>query len=536
MSFDGMQFIALDDAASSDYEPLDALTEVGIAQNAEWLDDHGHAVVWSPRSRATYDQAAFLGHRPYVSCDWSTILCVPWLVQPGLEELTTLLDVRVSDTEEAGLGAQLHAELAGFSRAPQSNAPTASSGNTATLTYTWQPRELAISARVPEPTLRPTPVRNAVVTDLRVWHRGAVGAAVRATASLNYYTELGGRFVGVNDNHLINAQSGVRPNKDDANCYAVRDITGADHDILRALRTTGPNTEFFDVRPRSNESGFEPPVQIATPISIRPIAYTQVRAVQVRERFGLVDVPRSRYTPHRIIEAGDSTTVVRAVRAVADRARPLWIGPEGSSVSPESAPTGYGFKFERVTANAAYQSWLRIPLWPRRTQALRLLLNVVPVWRNSAWRASNLAPEQLAERAGLLTWDFELVARQYQDGSATPAPLASQVLTDVQLTHYPTCNTAHSALLRSELLFESWLASETVPWKEGQLYREDLTLVQRLDLTLDGLPTPDLPWTLELRARADAASGVWPDGPSAAQNPPLSDLQLLCVGATLWEV
>lgn len=519
-SFDGTDFTALDEAATAPNAPLDTFVEQALRSSLVYLDSYGHGCAWTPRSRGSAD-TDLGGWRPYTSADWTTILHVPWLVQPGLGAIEASI-LRALDVQSASASGYLFSlEIAGL-----------------------VDREAVISAEACDGELETTllevtpklTVQAAQVLPLTLWGRGRFVSgdetASQPMDEVQTPEDGQGAIIGTNPNTLIEAPTTARPSATDDGVRALRlpgvspgpGAPAATVDILWAWSDTTPDVGLLEYY------GTGAPVTYAN-VSARtyPLGYAQIRSVAVVERFERVELRRERYLPRAVVEAADTQRSLYEQRQVVTRARPVFIGPQGTTIDPELGnATGYGPRFERVAGSSSATAWLAIPLDLRTIDPqVRILLHVVPIVRDSGWTDPD-------EGARPVRWEI---------GGEVLEPEAGDTLggNDAQYdtTCFPTCRNPTYPFLTQEARLED-TTQFNLSFKEGQLFQSDINLVQLIDLTLDVTYDPAdysgfSPY-LSVTARLPVTPGDKLPGDAAITAPSLADYELVCVGVTVWEV
>jgi hypothetical protein len=514
-SFDGTGFVGMNEDAVDDNQPLDVFVELAHRNNLIWLDSEGHACTWTPRAE---DSAGVFkevnGQRAYTSVGWSSILHVPWLVQPGLSEIEVdVLGVANAQATSTTLATQAYLELGPLITKPP-----------VPELYT-QVDDLKVF-RITRPTQ--IAAQGDVILPLTLWQRGLVGTqdVQRSTIMDNVDMEANAGAVLAGGTSLFEPYTTTRPGgaDDHVRCVEFPGFTQRS-DILFATQIGGAP---YAIVHHNGANTFY--VNDNLEAKTYMLGYMQVRSAQVRQRFSRVELRRERYLPQATVEAVDSQRHLVDARTVAGRARPVFIGPVGKTAPPEDGNTpGWGTRFTRVAGNAAFQPFERCPLDLRTDRPdVRLLMHVIPVIRGTGVLG---APTDLEVETN---WEIEVEARlPFGGGSLGTATDTFKLKSWATLIHggFP--------FFSMERRLE--LASQNIPFKEGQLFEADLPFVQTLDLTIPGViyePSVEVGFPAELITRARLA-GLPPVGaPSDAAfvTPVLSSFCLVCVGYTVWEV
>lgn len=147
--------------------------------------------------------------------------------------------------------------------------------------------------------------------------------------------------------------------------------------------------------------------------------------------------------------------------------------------------------------------------------------------------------DELDAKCGSARWVLDVSVRQYQDGSTLPVELVSAQSEEIELLHYPTDSSGRWTALLQERVRAVEDGIDGYTYKEGQLYEEDLSLLQRLELTLDvpyDVATDTRPVLVRVGVRYVTGSQVRQiEPPDVASIDEASDIALVCVGATIWE-
>jgi hypothetical protein len=522
MSFDASEFVALhDDAVDADY-PLDSYTDAALRSNQEWIDTHGHQISWCPRAWNTDSMTTYTGHRPYASIDWSTLLCVPWITQAGRNGFTVQMEHRCSDEHGDTVSSKTRINLGDLFDL-ETVTPTTSA------TYTWQDRERSLT--------HAKPIEQTRIEDLIIWQKSDRSDTNILTDANVTEIFVGGAFAS-NTNGLFELASGTLPNSTDQHVqvFYCRD-DGTEYDILHSYDVDASNGYAW-VRPRNTYR------DLVSNTATRPLGYLQIRSIQISETFTTSQPAADRFLPQVTVEGRDEVSHALSLSRTASRWRPIFIGPIGTPFGVELFPTGYGRRFDYCDGNTIEEQIVTIPISPRHTAPqLKILMNVIPIWRDSGHETSLETTNDIVEAAGEAAWTMYATVSQYQDGSPSPTAITSASLTQT-MPAYPTCFSPGSAFLTQEQVFDGLtVLTESIaaswPYKEGQLFEEDLVLMERIeiDLTLTGYdPSTDPePLILELGAEVDISGFDFPDPPNGTSSVSASDLRLIVVGYTVWE-
>jgi hypothetical protein len=530
MSYDGSTYIALHDDLVEPDQPLDSFVEMALRNNQIYIDEHGHQISWTPRCWDADNMVAYTGHRPYASVAESTIMYIPWIVQEGLSDFQIQMEHRVSNEHTPSVdfvnAVNFRMELDGLRGGGAISSTTGSS-------YTWQPR--------PQTLLSFTTRRDTRIAPFTIWQKGLADEDTDIdTDSVVSTFSLGGRLL-INTNALFDKASGTLPSASDQHVQIFKgEDTGTIADLLDT-RDLGGGTSYAIARPQASFSEFEGNG------TLHPLGYIQVRSIQISESFDRTgDTPdASRFLPQRTAEGRDEVSHALSQSITASRWRPLFVGPVGERQGAEVYPTGYGRKFETLAGSASAQPFFTCPINPRYpAPTIRLLAYVIGVWSGSGHEVSILSPEQLREATGQAEWTLTASVRRYEDGSATPVSLGAKTLTQV-VDVAPSALTPTSPFLTQEAVIDgaslgmgslpaSW------PYKEGQLFEEDIGLVDLIDISLDlstyDPSTLDVPLIFSLTGTCSTTGFDYPAPPGGAiPSVGAGDLRLVCVGYTIWE-
>jgi hypothetical protein len=521
--YDGSNFCALDSEAVSGDQPLDTFLDNALRSNGVWLASRGSQVTWAPHVAVSSDPSDGTGARPYASADWSSVLNVPWLIQPHLRGVTVAGVVRSAGEDGSTPSAaplvttRLQLPALGLEREE-------SVTNTESTTPQFIARTFG-ELEVPQEVVAP------FVTDLRLEARSrSYGPPLRT------YTAPGtlpnpGALIAVAGTYDDASAGMVRPNDDTPHLFVtdVPDSEGVRHDHLAAfggdtvlVRTLGGRLR------QSGPSG-----------ELRRLSYLQVRSLELTERYDGAEavLSRGRYRPGRVVEGADEIAHALVNRRVHDRARCIWVGPRGhdSSDTIFNRVNGYGPRFARLSAepDGSPHQWFRASGYlDRDNGAVRMLVNALPT--HASHSGGILTMEGLREASATAVWVFELEVLQYQDGALEPVVVGGGSV-ELELTHWPLESSGTWAALASERWLEVNKAApdESHPYKEGQLFAEDYGLLQLVDVrapvTLSG--SSDTPVMLRMVATLDTSSVRF-----GSDNGDTADLRLTNTGATAWEV
>ena len=525
MSFDGSEFIALDEDAVADNEALDTFVDNSIRSNISALRQMGHQVTWTPRSYDADDPNQALRIRPYASRARSSILSVPWIVQNGQDGVSLTLHYRCADEQAEGLSCFGYASLVGVADT------RFSISNTDGLTPEWRTLEPSIELN--------EGFEGEVYTDLRVEQEGDLGGQILQSVVSHNVTTGGGIITASGAaNELLRHNGSNYPDSDDRHVqvFENQDESGQIYDIL----WTSNGSNKGAVRPT-----FTGPYDTPTDTCrTRAIGYTQVRSIEVHSTWeGETDLrPQKRYEPQRIVEGRDEIVHALALDKTYRRKRCLWIGPNGNLGDTELGwYSGYGPKHARITGNtSSAQVFFPASIVPKTdSPKILVLLNLLATYAPSVTGGiiqNTNTSEALEAATGFAEWTLTADVDRFSDGSSTPSSVASGDI-DLELTHYPQLATPLYPCLQTELLYKAQLdgSNDEWPYKEGQLFEEDHTLIQKVAIEVNLSshdPTSNLdPYVLTL----SGLTGDLRQFP-LTETVTASDLVLTVTGCTIWEV
>ena len=520
--YEGGSFCAINNEALSADQPLDTFIDNALRSNSIWILNHGSQVSYTSKSRHSDDLDSSDGIRPFASLDYSSVLNVPWIYQPDLTSIDVSMIARVAgdDGSDPSGASKVTVRLS----APALDAETVEDlANTDDSTPEFQGvtlSPLTIERELTAPFLG----------DLRLDLRSEVyGLTTASSASLGI---LGGSRVRGTTNFYRDSDSGVvRPDTTDLHIQ----ITEApDDEGLRYDHLGATDDETMRVRPSGGST-----ILAESPDGARRrrLSYLQLRGLEIRETFdGSAGVlPGERYRALKPVEGQESSSHALANRAAARRWKCVHVGPQGdiNADSDPNWPDGYGYRFERLLSpnGASYDNLtLHSYMSDFSDPTIRVLMHLVPI--HKAYTVNSLDFGSLLENSSDCNWTFRVSVHQYQSNLA-PVELVSKDFTDVPLVHYPLDGRGLSAFLLTERHLQLGKAGGSQPYKEGQLFKEDLSLLQRFDFSLEvPLTQPDeRALIVRVDAQPDDSSIVWGNG--EANN--ISDLGLVLTGTTTWE-
>jgi hypothetical protein len=527
----GERYLGLDDSVTrrgaGGCRPSGVFVAQGMRSDQLFLARRGSQVSWTPLCTDSADDDT-TGHRPHASSSWSSVLCIPWIVQPGLKgiELTHHSKVGVAG------GAQpiVYQSLRLLGLSPQVTQPVSATGALSQQDVTCE---------------LPTRASRRLVTSL-VWEiKCGVGDVIDQTSGQGAALSLNRLDAGSSDPTFYrDLRSGAHPSTSDLGLQVSLDSTADgvsqqayDHIYTREgeLYTTPWDARRMTVR---SAGVVRPPGRITRSY----LAYMQTRGCELIERFDpdVIIRPRERYLARQPIEARDELAHLLAIRAIHTRARCRWVGPIGERVlgEPERAlwPNGYIRRHPRAQHFGASDPnvlfWASVQLCTKNPR-ITVLLNLLGVQLAELVAADRA---ELDSKAGSARWVLDVKVAQYQDGSDTPITLTTAQTVETELLHHPTDSSGQwTALLQERVRAVESLDGYT--YREGQLYEEDYSLLQRLELTLDVPfdPAGATPHPVLVRVGVKYVSGSQVRKIEIAPTPEAEDLELICVGASIWE-
>lgn len=532
----GERYLGLDDTAfragAGGSKPLDSFVDQVLRSDLLWLLNRGSQVSWTPLSSGSADDD-LVGHRPHASVDWSSILCLPWLVQPGLKaiELSSLGRVSVASGTTPTLAHRLR--LLGLADGSQQTYPPGGLGQ----------GDLKLELAEPAP--------RRLVTSL-VWEvKSQVGDDIVAQIAGDGAMQSLNRLDAGSSNATFysDPRTGTHPSASDLGLQVTSDesLEGTPSQHYDHLYTRNGGTWAAPWNGRKmtvrSVSVLRPPGRLTR----RSISYLQTRGCEIRELYdGERFVrPRERYRARQPVDARDTLGHLHAARTAVTRARCRWVGPVGERITAEYAralwPSGYVRRHPRAQHTGGDDPnvlfWAPVLLGSKNPK-LTVLLNVLAIQAVDYVAADR---DDLDAKCGTASWQVSVQIKQYQDGHAIPIDLTSEILSDpAELRHYPTDSSGQwTALLQERVrLVEDGIDGYT--YKEGQLYEEDYSLLQRLELSLDVPFDPAVdsrPILVRVGVRYIPGSQTrqLEQGGPVGSISEASDLALVCVGATIWE-
>lgn len=542
MSFYDLTFVGLDDDAVAADEPLDVYLEAALRSNVRALLSYGQRCTWAPMTYDADDADQKIGCMPYASLAYSSMLNVPWIIQPGQEAVEITAHYRAA-SEHSGVGGTPGAgTVLGRLTLSGANATAILFDNTFdSVGDDWSIVEGELTL------LEPAPAE--AIIDLRLELR-SVSEDEITTEPYEYKLSIAGTFMtrnaGSGSGLLYEAGTAARPDSSDRAIEMIRwREDGVDFDILSAQDSSLTADSGF-VRPV--ESGPVPTVS-QDDSARRALSYLQTRGIEVRNRFDVDWRERARqlYDPQRGVEGRDEVAHALAIDRLYKLKRPLWIGPLGEIGAAESDyAAGHGPRFARVTGSTSDVDILRASIHPVTDEpVIRVLANVMVTWGGRSLPIASYP--SLAEWTGRADWTLTASVERYTDAGGTTPVVVNSGSTEQRLDCYPRVPTAVSAAVTTEALLDGFNIGALTfgaidrAYKEGQLFAEDYALQQLMVVDVDvrffDPTTADEPLFVRLSASVDSSTLTFPEledesTPSVA----VSDLTLVVTGASIWEV
>lgn len=499
-------------------EPWDAWAVYTMRQNESELLQRAHQISWAPLANLSGDHSTSAPFRPYASSQRSTILYVPWLVQPNTAELRASINARVSTEatdalEVAGAEYRFELELAGVSE-------SFTEFNTAGAAPPFGTREIVLDL---------TPVdltRN--VFPLILWGESRVDAFEESAGVIDAPRSDFDRVVAASGSTYTDTAS-PSPNADSLDTMVTELAGGALFEHLQSKSATEMACAFgepvlqLDLAPTDGNTRFLP--------------YAQVKGIELHQTFVdfdfAADEPLRPRTPVRA--ELDALHLSRGQR-IYKRARPIWVGPQGErpGATPGNIwPDGYTQRHTLVAAKdtATDSLTLTASVWVDTPGAtLALLAYVLPLhYLGEALKR----PDPLA-RASLVQWDSWLTIEQLEAGdinwtdATTRADGSANPVTQ-QLRHVPAVADG-----RYPALYQHHLRRENSRWtyREGQLYEGDLRYVQPIAVDLGIGAGFDLDRPARVALNLNFVDVEW----NETANRTTDGLDLVVVGASIWEI
>lgn len=529
----GERYLGLADeavrAGPGGMKPLDAFVEQILRSDLLWLAERGSQVSWSPLCTDS-DGLTTTGHRPYASADWSSVLCLPWIVQPNLTRITLAHHSAVGVADGVAPAMVQRLRLLGLTPGiTEPLAPGSLSQHDATC---------ALAA--------PAPRR---LTTSLVWEiKSYPGDDVAVTAGDGAAQSLNRLDAGSsNPTFYRDLRSGTHPSINDLGLQATYDSTAEGvgqqaYDHLYTREAAGSWAGPWNARKMTVRSAgvLRAPGQLTR----RYLSYMQTRGGELREHYDATRFhrPRDRYLARQAVEAKDVQAHLLALRAIFTRARCIWAGPIGERQlgEPPRALWPQGYTRRHIRAQHDGGSDPNVLFWAScqlrsKNPKITVMLNVLAIQYQDLACADR---DELDDKSGSARWVLDVKVCQYQGGTE-PDLLAELSSEEIDLVHYLTDTSGQwTSLLQERVRAVEGIDGYT--YKEGQLYEEDYALLQRMELTLDVPfdPAGATPWPILVRVgvRYVAGSQVRQvEPPDVVTIDEASDLALVCVGATIWE-
>lgn len=539
MSFYDLTFVGLDDDAVAADEPLDVYLEAALRSNIRALLSYGQRCTWAPMTYDADDADQKTGCMPYASLAYSSLLNVPWIIQPGQEAVEITAHYRSASEHGSGAGGMVGRLTLGGANPITTAISFPDTAQNAGVD--WEIAEGSVEL------LEPAPAE--AVIDLRLELRSQIGGEIENNSSNQYALSIAGTYMtrsGTATTLLYEAGTAARP---DSNDHAIEVIQwredGLNFDILSAQDASATGDSGF-VRPVS--SGPVPTLS-QDDISRMALTYLQTRGIEVRNRFDVDWRERARqlYDPQRGVEGRDEVAHAVAIDRLYKLKRPLWIGPIGEIGAAESDyAAGHGPRFARVTGSTSDVDILRASIHPVTDEpVIRVLANVMVTWSGRSLPIASYP--SLAEGTGRADWTLTASVERYTDAGGTTPVAVNSGSTEQRLDCYPRVPTAVSAAVTTEALLDGFdigtltFGAIDRAYKEGQLFAEDYALQQLVvvdvDLRFFDPTSADEPLFVRLSASVDSSTLTFPElEDELTSGVAVSDLTLVVTGASIWEV
>jgi hypothetical protein len=530
-------FIGIDDESfdttSSDCPPLDTWLEHRLRANAQHLITQGNQVSWAPLSGRSNDLSDATGKnniRPYASINTSTIMFVPWLIEPGLKQVSIHGIGRVGD--EGGTNSYITKLRLDTQQLTGEQEYIEVLANTEADTPEFQPFEVALSYD--------TAVQFREVAPLELW--GNAPSQNNATA--------GSASLGSGDVRGPILYS-------DANFYADSAATRPNTSALDTMYTVpgagnaGVRMDHMQTRDYGSDEGmvtYPPPVAAST-VQKYYMSYLQLRGLEVQQTFQDTTAQAKSELEAGKPELGEIAGLhIIRTNAVQKRAKPLWIGPRGQAAPSEDGwPTGYTTRFARIAGDATDTAVFSANVFPSTDNCTLLVMAyVLPCFDQTIYNRGSLFG--LVEEESIEGhWNIGAKVHELQTGEdwSTATELGNSLDTlsgndpiPLVLQHLPFDLTGQIPALLTEFMVRKGIDSANgFAMKEGQLFAPDipyLTLVQTtVDITRDA--SGELPCRVQLHLDYDTR-----DTANYFNNTDTdldtSDALITVVGASIWEL
>lgn len=529
--YDGHKFIAPNALGFAPGQPLDAWGEAIFRADEMWLLKHGnwhHHGLW--REKTAYNEAG--GDRAYASAQATCWFAAPYYALPTMTSVDIVICGRVQTIGSSSAQVTVTAELAGIGKVK------------VTFGQTSNYEDMRITIPITAPVGAP------FMTQLRLWVQSGITGGTGKVGAYHPTTFAGGITrtleVGVTPPDIYPAQSWPSPSAT----------------TLGEQATALPSGGFWDHILRGPDGVFM--VSTALPDQLPPdgapnfktvyLSYLQVRGFTVRENFTPELYAASEI--RALIPVLGQTTSQHPAALLAALRRPqlLSLGHPGeldySRVNVD-LPEGYTTPYQWVTCYGSWTGpstvWSQPVLLDEADVELEIRILYLPTHVLPDYSVGKL--DDLLKDAALTTWELELSATTYADGSAAPSLVGTKTTTLAGAAHLPTDQSGVWPILRQRRWacgeFESGFVGYSMPsayepgeirptYKEGQLFGPDFALLSEavIKLPLTGAPT-DKAVCLALTATRTGTITI--NAPTAASNPDDADrMQLVIVGMSVW--
>lgn len=506
--FQGIDDTAVTSGDETTSQPYDAWLALTLRDNESEIVQRGHQVSWCPVTHGAGDYGSGAGHRPYASSRRSTILYVPWLLTDGAKSIRVNGIARAYT--ETSSAPEREAAVYTVTFELEGRSTTRVLSESIDIAGSWATDSFDLSANVPGDAPRVFP--------LALWGQSDPQGWVASDETITDLTVNFGR-VATADAGTPYADTGAsRPNSDALDLQVTQLDAG---DLLEHLQPESDTSMRISGSLNAISDG----------AATRWLSYLQVAGVDIVQTFDDTTYDGDgTLEPLKPISADVEVNRLARADALHKRARPLWVGPVGDRPGEVGGwPADYTRRHVVHNANdsTTTSKVLDASVWlDTESPRVTVLAYVLPV-HYLATTVSQQVPPSVG------TWEGHIKVKQLEDGDtgwgdATSVADTSSSVADFELLHYGSVS-----LGDAPALYQHQLARESGEWtfREGQLFDEDLPLVQIVALSIDvGSYNADEPLRVELHLEHTATE--WGTG----INNNASALDLIVVGVSVWEV
>lgn len=529
----GSGFIGIDedsfDTTSSDCPPLDTWLEHRLRSNARHLIEQGNQISWSIVSGQSNDIDSGDNIRPYASINRSTIMYVPWLIEPGLSSVEVHGLARVGDEGSINPGYLIDMELDSQQIPGKQSQPI-----TATDTESSTPETRPWSGTL---TLSSAP-RSREIAPLALWGK-SIESDTSGSASLGSGDVRGP--VLYTDANFYADSAATRPNTSALDTMFTLPGTG----------DAGMRMDHMQTVDYGNDEGMAtyPPPVAAGSVQKYYMSYMQLRGVEIHQKFEDTTSPAKSELVAQVPVVGE-VCGMHSIRtnAVHNRARPLWVGPVGQAAPSEDGwPTGYVTRFARIAGDATDTAVITANVFPSTDNPkLMCMLYVLPTFDQTVYSGS-LLTDLAGEESIVGDWTVWATVDELQTGEtwSTATSLGTSYDApsgnddpDLQLNHLPFDITGQLPALTTEFMVRSGISSSNgFAMKEGQLFAPDLELLTLVttDVSITRDASGELPCRVKIHFDYDTR-----DTDNYFNNTDTDldtgDAFITVVGASIWEI